>query len=288
MRAVFKHELSTYFTNLTGYVFGGFLLLFAGLYTMIININSRLTNFEYVFGNMSFIFLIIVPVLTMRVLAEEKRQKTDQLLYSLPLSMTKVILGKYLAMLVMLLLPVGIICLYPIVLTAYGNLHLLSVFNAALGFFLLGAALLSIGMFISSLTENQAVAAGFCFVVMLVIYYMSQLSNYVPTTALASVAAFSVLVILLALLIRQMTKSNFVALMVGMVLETVLLLIYLLKTSLFEGLFSNLVGELSLFQRFYTFVYGVFDVTGIVYFASVIALFLFLSVQSMEKRRWSE
>ena len=288
MRAVFKHELSTYFTNLTGYVFGGFLLLFAGLYTMIININSRLTNFEYVFGNMSFIFLIIVPVLTMRVLAEEKRQKTDQLLYSLPISMTKVILGKYLAMLVMLLLPVGIICLYPIVLTAYGNLHLLSVFNAALGFFLLGAALLAIGMFISSLTENQAVAAGLCFVVMLVIYYMSQLSSYVPTTALASVAAFSVLVILLALLIRQMTKSNFAALMVGMVLETVLLLVYLLKTSLFEGLFSNLVGELSLFQRFYTFVYGVFDVTGIVYFASVIALFLFLSVQSMEKRRWSE
>lgn len=288
MRAVFKHELSSYFTNLTGYVFGGFLLLFAGLYTMIININSRLTNFEYVFGNMSFIFLIIVPVLTMRVLAEEKRQKTDQLLYSLPLSMTKVILGKYLAMLVMLLLPVGIICLYPIVLTAYGNLHLLSVFNAALGFFLLGAALLAIGMFISSLTENQAVAAGLCFVVMLVIYYMSQLSGYVPTTALASVAAFSVLIILLALLIRQMTKSNFAALMVGMVLETVLLLVYLLKTSLFEGLFSNLVGELSLFQRFYTFVYGVFDVTGIVYFASVIALFLFLSVQSMEKRRWSE
>ena len=288
MRAVFKHELSTYFTNLTGYVFGGFLLLFAGLYTMIININSCLTNFEYVFGNMSFIFLIIVPVLTMRVLAEEKRQKTDQLLYSLPISMTKVILGKYLAMLVMLLLPVGIICLYPIVLTAYGNLHLLSVFNAALGFFLLGAALLAIGMFISSLTENQAVAAGLCFVVMLVIYYMSQLSSYVPTTALASVAAFSVLVILLALLIRQMTKSNFAALMVGMVLETVLLLVYLLKTSLFEGLFSNLVGELSLFQRFYTFVYGVFDVTGIVYFASVIALFLFLSVQSMEKRRWSE
>ena len=288
MRAVFKHELSTYFTNLTGYVFGGLLLLFAGLYTMIININSRLTNFEYVFGNMSFIFLIIVPVLTMRVLAEEKRQKTDQLLYSLLISMTKVILGKYLAMLVMLLLPVGIICLYPIVLTAYGNLHLLSVFNAALGFFLLGAALLAIGMFISSLTENQAVAAGLCFVVMLVIYYMSQLSSYVPTTALASVAAFSVLVILLALLIRQMTKSNFAALMVGMVLETVLLLVYLLKTSLFEGLFSNLVGELSLFQRFYTFVYGVFDVTGIVYFASVIALFLFLSVQSMEKRRWSE
>lgn len=94
MKAVFRHELSSYFTNLTGYVFGAFLLLFAGIFTMVYNLKSALTNFEYVLGNMSFVFLVIVPILTMRVLAEERRQKTDQLLYSLPLTMTKVVLGK--------------------------------------------------------------------------------------------------------------------------------------------------------------------------------------------------
>ncbi len=89
MKAVLRHELSSCFTNLSGYVFGAFLLLFAGIYTMVYNLQSATTNFEYVLGSMSFVFLIIVPILTMRVLAEERRQKTDQLLYSLPLSMTQ-------------------------------------------------------------------------------------------------------------------------------------------------------------------------------------------------------
>ena len=84
MKAVFRHELSSYFTGMTGYVFGAFLLLFAGIYTMAVNLNAGLSNFEYVLSNLSFIFLIIVPILTMRVIAEERRQRTDQLLYSLP------------------------------------------------------------------------------------------------------------------------------------------------------------------------------------------------------------
>lgn len=288
MRAIFKHELASYFTNLTGYVFGAFLLLFAGIYTMVININSQLTNSEYVFGNMAFIFLIIVPILTMRVLAEERRQKTDQLLYSLPLSMTKVVLGKFAAMLVMLLIPLAVICLYPIILTSYGNIHLPSVFSAVLGFFLLGAALLSIGMFISSVTENQAIAAGLCFAVMLLIYYLSGLAGYVPSNSFASVIAFSVMVLLLAVILWRMTKNGFVALMTGMILETALLLVFIFNSAAFEGLFANMIEQLSLFERFYIFVYGILDVTGIVYFVSVIAVFLFLSIQSMEKRRWSE
>lgn len=94
MTAVLRHELSSYFTNVTGYVFGAFLLLFAGIYTMVINLQSASPYFEYVLMNMDFIFLIIVPILTMRVIAEERRQKTDQLLYSLPLTMTQVALGK--------------------------------------------------------------------------------------------------------------------------------------------------------------------------------------------------
>lgn len=103
MIAIFRHELSSYFTSLTGYVFGAFLLLFAGIYTMVYNLNNLVTNFEYVPGSMPFVFLVIVPILTMRVLAEERRQRTDQLLYSLPLSMTEVVLGKYAAMLVLFL-----------------------------------------------------------------------------------------------------------------------------------------------------------------------------------------
>jgi len=288
MRAMFRHEVSSYFSGVTGYVFGAFLLLFTGIYTMAYNLKMGISNFEYVLGGMGFVFLVAVPILTMRVLAEERKQKTDQLLYSLPLSMAEVVLGKYGALLVMLLLPVGIACLYPLVLSIFGNVYLPAAYSAIIGFFLLGAALISIGMFISSITESQPVAAGLCFVVMLVNYFLSDLANYVSTSAFSSFVAFTVLILLLALIVRAMTKSGFAALVTGILLEVVLVAAYVTSSSDFTELFPKLVKQLSLFQCFHTFVNGIFDLTGIVYFLSVIGVFLFLSVQSMEKRRWSE
>lgn len=131
MKAIFRRELSSYFTGLSGYVFGAFLLLFAGIYTMAYNIRAAVSNFEYVLSSMSFIFLVIVPILTMRVFAEEKRQKTDQLLYSLPLTMTEVVMGKYLAMLVMFLIPLCIIGIYPAVLSHFGKVNLAAAYGRA-------------------------------------------------------------------------------------------------------------------------------------------------------------
>lgn len=288
MRAVFKHELSSYFTGLTAYVFGAFLLLFAGIYTMAYNLYNQVVNFEYAVGSMSFVYLVAVPILTMRVLAEERKQKTDQLLYSLPLSMTKVILGKYAAMLVILLLPAAIISLYPIVLSSYGSISFGVCFSAILAFFLLGAALLSIGMFVSSVTESQPIAAGLCLVVMLLNYYLADLANFVSTEPVASFAAFTVLALVFGIVIRLMTKNTLVALVVTAVSETALAGVYLYDSTLLEGAFPSLMKELSLFQRFNGFIDGVFDVTSVVYFLSVCAIFVFLSVQSMEKRRWSE
>ena len=237
---------------------------------------------------MSFIFLIIVPILTMKVIAEERRQKTDQLLYSLPLSMTRVVLGKYAALLVMFLIPLGIVSLYPILLSAFGNVYLPPAFSAIIGFFFLGAALIAIGMFISSITESQAVAAGVCFAVMLVNYFISDLASYVSSTAFASFAAFTAAILVLGLIFRLMTRSGFASLVLMAVLEACLMAGYILKSSAFAGLFPKIMEQLSLFDRFYQFVDGIFDLRSIVYFLTVIGLFLFLSVQSLEKRRWSE
>lgn len=288
MTAVFRHELSSCFTNVTGYVFGAFLLLFAGIYTMVINLQSASPYFEYVLMNMDFIFLIIVPILTMRVIAEERRQKTDQLLYSLPLTMTQVALGKYLAMLVIFLIPVAVIGVYPLVLTTFGDVYLPAAYGALAGFFFLGASLIAIGMFISSLTESQAVAAGLCFVVMLVNYFISSLASYVPTTAFASFLCIAVCALLLGLIFRVLTRSSFAALVLTVVLEGGLVVAYTFRSSDFQGLFPKLMEQLSLFDRFYGFVNGTFDLTAIVYYLTVIAVFLFLTVQSLEKRRWSE
>lgn len=288
MKAVLRHELSSYFSGLTGYVFGAFLLLFAGIYTLAYNLDAQVTNFEYVISGMSFVFLVIVPILTMRVLAEERRQKTDQLLYSLPLTMVQVVLGKYAAMLVMLLIPTAIISLYPIILSAYGNVYLPAAFGAIAGFFLLGAALIAIGMYISSVTESQAVAAGLCFVVMLLNYFIADLAGFVPDTAFASMAAFALLLLVAARIVYLMTKNSFAALVFAAAAEAALLAVYIFNSSVFEGAFPALMENLSLFERFYALLEGVFDLGSVVYLISVSGVFLFLSVQSMEKRRWSE
>lgn len=287
MKAIFRHELAGYFTGLTGYVFGAFFLLFGGIYTMVICLNAGSANYEYVLTNLAFLFLIVVPVLTMGAIAQEKRQKTDQLLYSLPLSMTGVTLGKYLAMLVVFLLPVGILCLYPILLSAFGSIYLPAVFSTAVGFLFLGAALLSVGLFLSSLTESQGVAAGLCFVVLLVCYFLPDLTGYFSTSALASFAAFTAVVLLVGLIFCLMTQNTPVSVALIAVLEIALLLGYVLGGDSFADLFPTLVEKLSLFDRFYDFAEGIFDVTTLVYFGTVILVFLFLTVQSLEKRRWS-
>lgn len=288
MIAVFRHELESYFTSLTGFVFGAFLLLFAGIYTMVYNISNALTNFEYVLGGMSFVFLVIVPVLTMRVLAEERKQKTDQLLYSLPLSMTEVVLGKYAAMLVIFLLPMLVISVYPLILSVYGNVHFPAAYSAIIGFFFLGAALIAIGTYVSSVTESQAVAAGLCFVVMMINYFIADLASFVSTTAASSYFAFGVLIAFIAWVFYRMTRNGVVSGLLLLMGEAVLIVCYVISSESFVGLFPELMTQLSLFERFYVFLDGVFDVTGLVYFTTVAAVFLFMSVQSMEKRRWSE
>ena len=143
MRAVFRHELSSYFTGVTGYVFSAFLLLFTGIYTMVYNLQSASVHFEYVLGSMSFVFLIIVPILTMRVLAEERRQRTDQLLYSLPITTTQVVLGKYFALLVVYLIPLAVVSLYPLLFSQFGEVYLPTSYGSLFAFFMMGAALLA-------------------------------------------------------------------------------------------------------------------------------------------------
>lgn len=287
MKAVFRHELACYFTGLPGYVFGAFLLLFGGIYTMVICLNSGLTNYEYVLSNLTFLFLIIVPILTMGTIAEERRQKTDQLLYALPLSMTAVALGKFAALLAVLALPTAVLCLYPLVLSAFGSVYLPVVFGTAAGFFLLGAALLSVGMFLSSLTESQGVAAGLCFVVLLVNYFFAALTDYLATSAFASWAALAVGVLLLGLIFWLMTGSRLACAALTVALEVVLAAGCLVGGEALGGLLPALVSALSLFERFDVFVGGIFDWTAVVYFCTVAGVFLFLTVQSLEKRRWS-
>ena len=287
MTAIYQRELRSYFHGMTGYVFIAFLLVFAGIYTMFYNLSSGYPNFEYVLQAMTIIFLIAIPVLTMRVIAEERRQKTDQLLYTLPLGMPRVVLGKYLAMITVVAVPCVVMAFYPLLLSTFGTVSFPTAYGALVGFFLLSAALSAIGLLISSLTENQAVAAGVCFGVMLLLYFMSSLSSFVPSSAGASLGALLVTILVIAVLVRVFTKSSPAALLVGVLGEGCLLGAYFAASDSFAGLFGRVVDGLSVFTRFDTFAEGMFDWTAVIYYLSIIAVDLFLAVQTMEKRRWS-
>ncbi len=287
MTAVFKHELKSYFHSLTAYIFGAFLLAFVGIGAMMYNIQASVSNFEYVLSFSSIIFVIIVPILTMRVIAEERKQKTDQLLYSLPLNTFDVVMGKYLALLVVFLIPLAIICLYPLIFSQFGDVYLLTSYGSILAFFVMGAALLAIGVFISSLTDNQGFAAGIGIAVILLNYYSVSLAKYVSSTAMGSAIVLCVFSVILGFVVYHLTKNDTLSYGVVIVLILGICITYRINSSLFEGLIPDIMSKLSLFKRFTTFVNGVFDMNAIVYYLSVIVFFLFLSVQSLEKRRYN-
>lgn len=287
MIAVWKHELSNHFHSLTAYIFSAFLLTFVGLGAMLYNIQSAVANFEYVLSFICLGFTVIIPILTMKVIAEERKQKTDQLLYSLPLTTSQIIIGKYLALLVVYLVPLVVISFYPLIFAQFGDVYLPTSYGSMFAFFMMGAALIAIGTFISSLTDNLGFAAGIAVPVILLNYYSVTLAEYVSSTAFGSAVALIVVTVILGFVIRHLTGNEKLALGIEAVFSIVIVVLFFIDSTIFEGLLPNIMTKLSLFERFYKFVNGVFDLTGIVYYVTVIVFFLFLSVQSLEKRRYN-
>ena len=258
MKAVYKKDLKSAFTGMIGWVLCAFVVVVVGLYFTAICLQSGYADFSLVLYNTTFIFLVVVPLLTMRSIVEERRQKTDQLLLTSRASIAGIVWGKYLALVTVYAIPLAIVGICPLVMRAYGSVSLARSYAALLAFFLMGAAAIAIGLFMSSLTENQIIAA-----------------------------AFTVLAALLALFLHWMTKSLVLPSAVFCVLEGGLAAVYFLKPAWLEGLFPKLLNSLALFGRFDNFVNGLFDISSLVYFVSVALLFVFFTCQGIEKRRWS-
>ncbi len=287
MTAILRHELRGCTHSLTAWLYGAFILLLVGIGALMYNIQSAVANFEYVLGYVCIGLVFIVPVLTMRSFAEERKQKTDQLLYSLPLTAWHIIGGKFLALLTVFTAPLVLVAFYPLLFSRYGDVYLPTSYGSLLAFWLLGAACIAVGMFVSSLTENQGFAAGIAIVVLLLNYFSVTLSEYVSATAFGSFAVLLVLAFVLGLVIRALTRSDVLGCGLSIALMLGLAAVYFIDSTKFEGLVPNIMEKLSLFQRFTPFINGIFDVTALVYYLTVTGLFLFLTVQAMEKRRYN-
>ena len=232
MRAIYKKELRTYLTSMTGYIFMAVLLAVASLYFVANCLIGGYPVFGVVLSSVYFVLLIVVPVLTMRSIAEEKRQKTDQLLLTAPVSIWKIVAGKYLAMFTVFLIPMAILCLYPLILLQFGSVSLPMAYTTILGYMLFGGCCLAIGLFLSAVTESQVIAA---------------------------VLTFGALFFL--------NMSTGIANLIGA-----------------EGVLGQILSAICIYQPFINFVQGIFDLTGVLYYLSVIALFLFLTIQLLYKK----
>lgn len=236
MKAIFKREFMSYIHSVVGFLFMAVTVFFFGLYAGVYNLSSGYPYISYTLGTILFLFLLTIPILSMRILADERKQKTDQLILTAPVSVGKIVVGKYLAMAAVFLIPVAGICLFPLFLQTFGTVPLGESYAAILAFALYGLTCLAVGIFVSSLTESQVIAAVLSFAILFLTYMMEGIES----------------------LISQ--SGNIVTKLLG--------------AFDFQTRFSNTVG-------------GILDITSIVYFVSVIVLLLFLTTQSIQKRRYS-
>ena len=278
MTAIYKRELKSYLTSMVGYLFIFFILVLTGIYFSAYQLSAAYPKFEYTLSAVTFVFLIGVPILTMRVLAEERKQKTDQLLLTAPVSVGNIVIGKYLALVTVYAIPILVMCTYPLIMSKFGTVAFGSAYTAILGFFLLGCANIAIGVFMSALTESQVIAAVLTFVLLFAFYMMNGISSCVT---------FGLLILAAAIILYTMIKNALISAIVAVIGEVILVVIYVVKSSVFEGGIQKVLNIFNLSGHFDNFTSNIFDIKGIVYFLSVIAVCLFLTMQSILKRRWN-
>lgn len=288
MKAVYKKELSSFFHSMTGYALVAFLVTFTGVYFMLYNLNQGYPYFSYTLSAVMLVLLVLIPVLTMRSFAEERKSRTDQLLFTSPVKLRQVVIGKYLAMCTVYLIPNLIFCLFPLIIKAQGTAYLLADYSSILQFFLLGCSFISIGMFFSSLTESPIIAAVSTFAATLILYIWEYLTDYLPDGAAANLIFLLAICIGLAAALVHMTKNRFLGAAFAFLTAAASIILCILKSSVFEGLIKNVLGSLNLAEGFNNAAFNqIFDVSAVILQLTVIFVFGFLTVQSIEKRRWS-
>lgn len=288
MLAIYKRELKSYFQSMIGYAFIAFLMLFIGIYFTAYNLNSGYPYFSYVLSSTMFIFLVAVPVLTMKCFAEERKSKTDQLLLTAPVSVLDIVLGKYFAMITVFLVPVLLSCVYPLVIKAQGVAYLKADYAAILMYFAIGCVYIAIGMYLSSLTESQIIAVVSTFATLLVLYLWNGVLSFLPSEAIYNLIGVIVIILLVGYLIYETTKNWVIGggiMAIGTIASVVT---YIVNSSTYASLLSTWLGKLAFSTMIDSVINNnLFDVSNLVVCASMVFLLVFLTVQTIQKRRWS-
>lgn len=288
MLAIYKRELRSYFQSMVGCVFVAFLVLFTGIYFTAYNLTAGYPYFSYTLSGSLIVFIVGIPLITMRSFAEERKNKTDQLLLTAPVSLTKVVLGKYLAMATVVAIPNLVFCLFPLIIKMNGTAYLKVDYISIAVFFLLGCVYLAIGMFLSTLTESQIIAFITTFGALLLLYLWDGIMEFLPSSASGCMVGILLILSLIIFYIWQITSNWILSAVLEAVCVIVCIVSYFVKSSLYENLLSKLLGKLAFADVFTGITQNhILDMSGIVLYLSVITVFIFLTVQTIQKRRWS-
>lgn len=288
MLAIYKREVKSYFQSMIGCVFVAFLVAFTGIYFTAYNLTAGYPYFSYTLSGSLIVFIVGIPLITMKSFAEERKNKTDQLLLTAPVSLPKVVLGKYLAMVTVVAIPNIVFCLFPLLIKLNGTAYLKIDYISILVFFLLGCVYIAIGMFMSALTESQIIAFISTFGVLLVLYLWDGLMEFLPSSAISCMIGLILILSLVVLYFWQMTSNWLLCAVSEAVIVIGCVAAYFVNSGLFENLLTSLLGNLALANVFTGITQNnIVDVGGIMLYLSVIAVFVFLTVQAIQKRRWS-
>ena len=288
MLAIYKREFKSYFQSMVGCVFVAFLVAFTGIYFTAYNLNAGYPYFSYTLSGSLIVFIVGIPLITMRSFAEERKNKTYQLLLTAPVSLTKIVLGKYLAMISVVAIPNLIFCLFPLLIKMNGTAYLKTDYISIGVFFLLGCVYVAIGMFMSALTESQMIAFITTFGLLLILYLWNGIIGFLPSSAIGSLIGLIVVFTIIIAYVYHMTENWMLSAVLEVLGIVASVATYIVKSSLFENLLTKILGKLALADVFTDITNNhIVDITGIVLYLSVIAIFIVLTIQAIQKRRWS-
>ena len=287
MLAVYKRDLKSYFDSMIGCVYIAFIIAFVSIYFAYYNLRMGYPYFGDVMCSVAYILMLALPILTMRSFAEERKSKTDQILYTSKSSVAGIVMGKYLAMVTIYFIPILWFCVFPLIISAFGSHDFKGDYSCIFIVFLIGCAYIALGMFLSSLTESPIIAAVMTFAILLILQLMSGITNFISSSSLASFIGCAIVVLIAAFIYYAIARNGFVTGIIGVVGIVALLIMYMVKGSVFSNFIPTVLNKLPLTNALNNFALHTFDVSGVVYCISFGFLFIFLTTQSIQKRRYS-
>jgi len=287
MTAVFKRELRSYFLTPTGWIFLAVFLLISGILFSVQLVFQQSSRYSSFLAGLLFLFLLVVPLLTMRIFTDEKRFRTDQLLLTGPTGLWSIVLGKYLAALTVFLFTVALTVLYPVLLSFHGSLDVPMIVGTYVGFVLLGAAFIAVGTFVSQISDGVVGAAVLTFCALIVTFIIDFLQPYMPTADIAGLVWLAILTALPVLRLYRAGRNLPVTVLVALVLTLILAALWFFGRQVYTGLIGRSLAWISLTRRFGSFSMGILKLDAVAYYLSFSGFFLFLTVQGLERRRWS-